>query len=160
MNTINNDEDIFNFINRLLGMQQQSDDNNNKGCNFTLVYVASGGQHVDRQYVIGDKALEMLKGKNKGVANALPPELSTPKAMELWRKAQQAGYVDDNFQPLISRTLSALMADYMAYMLGLKDKWKPFEILWDRRNMASDFALAYSQKQSLDFQVKLKKTFG
>ena len=80
--------------------------------------------------------------------------------MELWRKAQQAGYVDDNFQPLISRTLSALMADYMAYMLGLKDKWKPFEILWDRRNMASDFALAYSQKQSLDFQVKLKKTFG
>ena len=159
MNTINNDEDIFNFINRLLGMQQ-SDDNNNKGCNFTLVYVASGGQHVDRQYVIGDKALEVLKGKNKGVANALPPELSTPKAMELWRKAQQAGYVDDNFQPLISRTLSALMADYMAYMLGLKDKWKPFEILWDRRNMASDFALAYSQKQSLDFQVKLKKTFG
>ena len=119
MNTIN-DEDIFNFINRLLGMQQ-SDDNNNKGCNFTLVYV------------IGDKALEVLKGKNKGVANALPPELSTPKAMELWRKAQQAGYVEDNFQPLISRTLSALMADYMAYMLGLKDKWKPFEILWDRR---------------------------
>ena len=44
---------------------QQSDDNNNKGCNFTLVYVGAGGQHVDRQYVIGDKALEMLKGKNK-----------------------------------------------------------------------------------------------
>lgn len=158
MNTIN-DDDIFNFINRLLGMQQQSDDNNNKGCNFTLVYVASGGQHVDRQYVMGDKALEMLKGKNKGVANALPPELSTPKAMELWHKAQQAGYVDDNFQPLISRTLSALMADYMAYMLGLKDKWKPFEILWDRRNMARDFALAYNQKQSLDFQEELRKTF-
>ena len=127
-----NDEDIFNFINRLLGMQQ-SDDNNNKGCNFTLVYVASGGQHVDRQYVMGDKALEMLKGKNKGVTNALPPELSTPMAMEL--------------------------ADYMAYMLGLKDKWKPFEILWDRRNMARDFALAYNQKQSLDFQEELRKTF-
>ena len=158
MNTIN-DDDIFNFINRLLGMQQQSDDNNNKGCNFTLVYVASGGQHVDRQFVMGDKALEMLKGKNKGVTNALPPELSTPMAMELWRKAQQAGYVDDNFQPLISRTLSALMADYMAYMLGLKDKWKPFEILWNRRNMARDFASAYNQKQSLDFQEELRKTF-
>ena len=34
----------------------------------------------------------------------LPPELSTDRAMMLWRVLQEAGLVNDNYQPTVSRT--------------------------------------------------------
>ena len=40
--------------------------------------------------------------------------------MAIWQKAQQAGYVDANYQPLISRTQAALLADEMAKRLAIK----------------------------------------
>ena len=76
--------------------------------------------------------------------------------MALWRKAQRAGYVDEHYQPLLSRTQSALLADAMAERLGIKEKWKVFEALWNRKNMYKDFYYALNQKQSLVFQDKLK----
>jgi hypothetical protein len=89
----------------------------------------------------------------------LPEVLSTDKAMVLWKKAQEAGYVDENFQPLISRTQAALLADAMAKRLGIKEKWKVFEGLWNRRNMYRDYHDAHDQRQSLKFQDKLKELF-
>ena len=44
----------------------------------------------------------------------LPKVLATDKAMGLWEKAQQAGYVDENYQPLLSRSQAALLADAAA----------------------------------------------
>ena len=90
----------------------------------------------------------------------LPEVLATVKAMELWRKAQVAGYVDANYQPLISRTQAALLADTMAERLGIKEKWKVFEGLWHRRNMYHDYYLALGQQQSLVFQDELKRLFS
>ena len=60
-------------------------------------------------------------------------ELTTEEAMALWRKAQKAGYVDENYQPTISRTQAAMLADAMAERLKIKDKWKVFETLWQRK---------------------------
>jgi hypothetical protein len=80
--------------------------------------------------------------------------------MALWRKAQDAGYVDDNYQPLISRTQAALLADAIAVRLGIKEKWKVFESLWNRKYMRSDYNLALTRKRSLDFQDELKRLFG
>ena len=37
--------------------------------------------------------------------------LATDKAMVLWRKVQRAGYVDEHYQPLLSQTQVALLAD-------------------------------------------------
>jgi len=76
--------------------------------------------------------------------------------MLLWQKAQQAGYVDEHYQPLLSRTQAALLADAMAERLGIKEKWKAFEGLWHRKNMYKDLYCALNQKQSLVFQDKLK----
>ena len=90
----------------------------------------------------------------------VPRELSTPEAMALWRKAQEAGYVNDNYQPLISRTQSALLADAMAEHLGIRGKWKIFEAFWHRNNMRSDYNQALSQRQTLAFQDQLKKLTG
>jgi hypothetical protein len=90
----------------------------------------------------------------------LPEALSTPEAMVLWEKAQRAGYVDANYQPKISLTKSALLAFEMAIRLNVRNKWKVFETLWNRRNMRSDYNNALLQRQSLDFQDKLKQVFG
>jgi hypothetical protein len=80
--------------------------------------------------------------------------------MALWEKVQRAGYVDENFQPLISRTQAALLADAMAGRLGIREKWKVFEALWNRKYMRSDYNLALSRKRSLVFQDELKRLFG
>ena len=88
---------------------------------------------------------------------ALPEVLATHEAMVLWQKAQDAGYVDANYQPLISRTQAALLADGMAERLGIKEKWKVFEGLWNRKYMRSDYNLALTRKSTLDFQDELKR---
>lgn len=95
----------------------------------------------------------------QAVKTELPLELSTPKAMQLWEKTQEVGYVDADYQPCLSRTQAALLANAMARRLGIKNKWKVFETLWNRRNMYRDFHDAILQRQSLDFQDKLKELF-
>ena len=85
--------------------------------------------------------------------------LRTDEAMVLWRKAQQAGYVDEHYQPLFSRTQAALLADAMAERLGIKEKWKVFETLWLRTKMYKDYYQALDQKQYLSFLDKLKQIF-
>ena len=119
-----------------------------------------GSQHIDNQINIGKTHPDPpCLGREKG-AGDLPKELATDKAMALWKKAQEAGYVDEHFQPLISRTQAALLADTMADRLSIKEKWKVFEGLWIRKYMRSDYNLALSRKRSLDFQDELKRLFG
>ena len=154
----NNEDEVLALFSRLLERLQQADGNNPQGSNNTFVYVAPGAQYVgtiEKQYV---QSAPMKSQPNllRGVGEELPEVLATPEAMILWQKAQQAGYVDDHYQPLISRTQSALLADAMAERLGIKEKWKVFEALWNRKNMYKDLYYALNQKQSLEFQDKLK----
>ena len=79
--------------------------------------------------------------------------------MVLWRKAQEAGYVDENFQPTISRTLSAILAFEMAVRLDITEKWKTFEGLWNRRNMYRDYYKALNMQQAFTFQDEIKRIF-
>ena len=110
--------------------------------------------HVENQY-IGHPA----PGPAPQRGGELPEVLRTDKAMALWEKVQAAGYVDDKYQPTVSRTQAALLADAMAKRLGIKEKWKVFEGLWNRRNMRGDYNDALNQRQSLEFRDKLKTAF-
>ena len=158
-----NDDEIVGLLNRLLEMLHQAD-GNNKGSIVFNVY-SSGSlhvDHVDTQNFYGDACPKPQKEKEKGKEDTptLPPLLRTDKAMVLWQKAQDAGYVDANYQPLFSRTQAALLADAIAERLGIKEKWKVFEGLWNRKYMRSDYNLALTRKGSLDFQDELKRLFG
>ena len=122
--------------------------------------------HVDTQNFYGDACPQTKTlpsppcvGREKE-SSILPKVLAADEAMALWRKAQDAGYVDDNYQPLISRTQAALLADAIAVRLAIKEKWKVFESLWNRKYMRSDYNLALTRKGSLDFQDELKRLFG
>ena len=150
-----NEEESLGFINRLLERLHQADFINH-GSKIELVYVASGGQHVETQIIAYPHPLP--KGREKGSGN-LPEVLATNEAMALWKKVEKAGYVDADYQPLLSRTQSALLADAMAERLGIREKWKVFEALWNRKNMRGDYTRAMNQLQSLEFQDELKRLF-
>ena len=157
-----NNEEALEFINRLLERLHQAGFTNH-GSKIELVYVASGGQHVETQINIETLPQPLPIGRGgditKGERN-LPEALSTEEAMALWEKVKKAGYVDDNFQPLISRTQSALLADAMAERLGIREKWKVFEGLWNRKNMYRDYYQALGQQKTLLFHDKLKKVLS
>ena len=151
--------DVLKVLNELLEQLHRKDKDHHGSSVF--IY-APGSQYVDKQINIGAYPQPLPKGKGVDSAEAsksLPEVLATDKAMALWRKAQQAGYVDDHYQPLLSRTQSALLADAMAERLGIKEKWKVFEALWNRKNMYRDYYKALNLQQSLAFQDEIKKLF-
>ena len=153
------EEDIFRFLNRILEELHQVDGNDKKGSTVINIY-GKGSQHADKiekQIIYTDACPKLVKDNKETPPPNLPPSLSTDEAMTLWKKAQDAGYVDENYQPLISRTQAAILANTIARILGLKPKWKLFEILWNRRDMYHDYYQALNQKQSLEFQDKLKE---
>jgi len=162
MNNYNNEEEELELLRRLLEQLQQADGKQPRSISINIF--KAGSQKADRvenQYIGAypqpiPEEREEGEDSNKG---ELPKTLSTEEAMALWEKAQKAGYVDDNYQPLISRTQSALLADEIAEQLEIKEKWKTFEMLWNRRNMYRDYHDALNQRQSLQFRDKLRKLF-
>ena len=131
-----------------------------------ITIVAPGAQniaHLDAQYIYqgnsGDKGESQDTGNIK-MSQDLLNVLGTEKEQKIWQKAKAARYVDENLQPLISRTQAALLADEMARRLGIRDKWKTFEALWNRKYMRNDYNLAMTQQQSLDFQDELKRLYS
>ena len=153
--------DVLKKVNELLERLHQADKEHQGST--VINYYAPGSQHVDTQIIASPcpppKRGDNTNGREKGTGG-LPEALATDEAMVLWEKVQAAGYVDDNYQPLISRTQAALLADAMAERLGIREKWKVFEALWNRKYMRNDYNLALTQQQSLEFQNELKQTFG
>ena len=147
--------DVLKLLNELLEQLHQKD---KKHQGSPVFIYAPGSQYVDTQINIGKVQPDPPKVTEKGLSN-LPEVLATDGAMALWRKAQQAGYVDEHYQPLLSRTQAALLAHYMAKKLEIKDKWKTFEVLWNRRNMYRDYYDAMNQDQTYLFLDKLKELF-
>ena len=87
----------------------------------------------------------------------LPAKLSTGKAMLMWQRLQQAGLIDDHYQPVnLSRTDLAILAFDISEFLGLREKWKIFETLWGKKNLRSDYNSALYQQKSIDFRDRLK----
>ena len=149
--------DVLKKVNELLE-QLHRKDIDHQGSPVINIY-GKGSQHIDNQINIGKTHPDPpCLGREKS-AGDLPNELATNKAIGLWKKAQEAGYVDENYQPLISRTQAALLADAMAERLGIKEKWKVFEGLWNRKNMYRDYYKALNLQQSLAFQDEIKKLF-
>ena len=98
------------------------------------------------------------KGKMQPVEKTDIPEVLAES--ELWESVKEAGLVNDQGQPTISRPEAALLADSLAQRLGIANKWKMFEQMWHRNNMRCDYNTALNQKKSLEFQEKLKKILG
>ena len=163
--------EVLQKVNELLE-QLHWTDHTNQGSKIEFVYVASGGQHVDTQIITSPCPPPIATphsaplGQKKGGSNTkeresrLPEVLATEEAMVLWQKVQEAGYVDAHYQPLLSRTQSALLADAIAERLGIREKWKTFETLWNRKNMYRDYYQALDQRKTLFFRDEIKKVLA
>ena len=144
------------LLNRLLEMLHQTDYKVLGSIEINIY--KPGSQHVDRvenQYIgphTGPPPKEGGEGKMP-----LPEALASEEAMALWEKMQAAGYIDEDFQPTVSRSLSAIIADEMARRLGIKEKWKAFETLWHRRNMYRDYYKALDLQQTLTFRDEIRR---
>ena len=75
---------------------------------------------------------------------------------ELWERVKDEGLVNEKNMPTTSRPEAALLAYMLAEKLGIGNKWKLFEKLWNRKNMRNDYNTALEQRKSLKFQEKLK----
>ena len=166
--------DVLEKLNQLLEMLHQTE-GDKKGSTVINIY-AQGSQHVDTQINIKASPttpaspltpLQRVRGtlRARGVdsseaSKSLPEVLATDEAMAMWRKAMRAGYVDEHYQPIVSRPEAAVLAYEMAKRLGIEDKWKAFETLWNRRNMYRDYHTAINQKKSLKFRDDLKAVLG
>ena len=156
-------EDTLELINRLLERLHQTGEDK-ESSTINLTYVAPGAQYVNRidTQIFGADKSQKPKPASSSTSEPpqLPEPLATDEAMVLWRKAQQAGWVDENFQPKISRTKAAMMAHVMATKLGIRNKWKVFETFWHRQNMYQDYYDAVNQQQSFEVEDSLKSVFG
>lgn len=163
---LKSEEEVLDFMTRLLERLHQAGFDQ-QGSHYQFVYVASQPQAethpcppcLGREKRAESSATTLYPAPDpapKRGVELLPEVLRTEKAMAMWRKVQAVGYVDEDYQPTISRTRAALLADAMAERLGVKEKWKVFETLWNRKYMRSDYNLALTQQQSLDFQDELK----
>ena len=128
-----------------------------------VIYIYEEGSqhidHVDNQYIYTKTPIpQVTTDINEG--SDIPDALNTEQAKALWKKAQDAGWVDENYQPKLSLTKSAILASEIAIRLGIKDRWKYFEILWHRKNMRSHHNTALSQKNSYMFFDEVKHVLG
>lgn len=88
---------------------------------------------------------------------ALPDALNTPEGRALLEKARMADLLDDKYQPKISNTMSALLAQEIGERLKIRNKWKVFEQFWNRQDMYKDCYEGHDQKQSTAFLEFIRK---
>lgn len=96
--------------------------------------VISGGNnnvHIHMR----DGKIDSIDTEPATEAVVIPAALSSEKAQALLKKAQQAGLLDADFQPVGNKRRAAVIADEMADILGLEPRWKPFEELWGLTNL-------------------------
>ena len=75
----------------------------------------------------------------------------------IYIKGRKEGWLDEQYHPLLSRAKSAVLADHIAELLGIHQKWKVFESFWRRNNMRGDYNDALNQKQYSKFYEKMNK---
>lgn len=89
----------------------------------------------------------------------VPESLRSEKAREVMEALVAGGLLDEAWQPVgLSRPQAAMLADRVAEVLGIKNKWKVFEQLWNRKNLRNDYNTAINECAYFDeYRKKLAK---
>ena len=83
--------------------------------------------------------------------NSIAAALDTPKAAELWRRAMEHGWTDEDRQLLISKNKGAILASVMSDILELSPRWSAFESLWGIKDMPTKLCQAQECNYYADF---------
>lgn len=85
--------------------------------------------------------VETAKVKAAAAGIAIPDMLATAVAQNYWQRLREAGFVDENCMLLqtTTRQQTWYIAELFAEKLQLVGvKWKPFQDLWNIRNLAQE----------------------
>ena len=108
-----------------------------------------------------EKTLDLIHKDMMSLKEVVLPEpLATPDGRLLLEKARNAGYLDAHYQPKLSNTKSAMLADEIATRLKIRNRWKVFEQFWNRHDMYKDNYEGRDQKQSSSFLDKIRTVLG
>ena len=130
------------------------------------IYSDINEAYLDAMARIAEAERTGRQPSRRAQTGVLPPTLASGRAMFMWRILQQEGLIDGDYQPVgLSRTMSAVLANEMIIrlsteterLMGIDDKWKPFEQLWDRNNMKADYNHAMNLAKTRHFLDRLNR---
>jgi hypothetical protein len=136
--------------------QQRAEERNQQQLMMTLMGVMQSGKNDSPSAPAKD---------DKEAAPILPPKLSTDKALLIWQRLQQAGLIDEHYQPVgLSRAKMAVIADEVMTLLadeneklmGISDRWKHFETLWKKKNLRTDHYRNINEGKLTDFKKEIQ----
>ena len=107
---------------------------------------------------------EMVKeevAKEVAKAAVIPRELSTPQGIAWLHKMQDAGELDENFQPVSELTVAQMGCIVMKaqYELNLSCCWMDFSLLWNikKDKLRMGFVNGQNTKQTKEYNKKINK---
>lgn len=80
--------------------------------------------------------------------------------IKLMGKARSGGLLNENYQPLISQTESALLAQLISFEVWGERRWKPFRIFWGALDLKKAFNKAQFLNKQTDVEDKFLKILG
>ena len=91
----------------------------------------------------------------------IPRELSTPQGIAWLHKMQDAGELDENFQPVSELTVAQMGCIVMKaqYELNLSCCWMDFSLLWNikKDKLRMGFVNGQNTKQTKEYNKKINK---
>ena len=111
--------------------------------------------HENQQVTVVSELPKGEEAKKASQTSTIPSELDNDRARNILQRFVDAGMLDGQFQPLVSRAQAALIADAVSMQLNIVKKWKVFESLWKRKNIRNDYNKAFSQATVHKYLTKI-----
>ena len=111
--------------------------------------------HDNQQVTVVSELPNGEEAKKASQTSTIPSELDNDKARNILQRFVDAGMLDGQFQPLVSRAQAALIADAVSMRLNIVKIWKVFESLWNRKNIRNDYNKAFSQTTVHKYLTKI-----
>lgn len=89
----------------------------------------------------------------------IPEELNTDEAKAIFKRAINAGFMDENYKFVGTWYQAAYFAERAAESLKLKYKWKPFQTLWNYDKLAQVKREIKERFGRVDKQREIDKIF-
>ena len=157
--------DTYNFYDQSRLVRIDHVDNFNEFINITQnqasqddVCEADFGEVVEENSDTDDKSKEEV-----AKVTVIPQELSTPQGIGWLHKMQDAGVLDENYQPdHLSWTKKGYLAYQIAFKLGITRVWKIMGGFWhlDSHSLKTGRDKAESTLKIQTFEEKIKPIFG
>lgn len=112
---------------------------------YGLANIGCTMENVTFQTLVQGGEVQDVKEKKETVVNSekasnMNEVLASDKAKKYWQRLIDYGFVDNDYQlmPETTRKQAMYIAEAFAEKMRMTSKWKPFERLWEIKNLAQE----------------------